>query len=64
MSRLTEIMENHENLDQLFALLRHYGVSAEFITASLLAEFQNQKDDSDDQAKDLLEDLNQFNARF
>jgi hypothetical protein len=80
MSRLTDIIDNHENLEQLFALLKHYGVSAEFVTASLLNELQNEEngndgqndqggghDDSqmdDQQLQDLTDDLKQFYARF
>ena len=74
MSRLTEIIENHQNLDQLFAILKHYGVSAEFVSATLLIEFRELQA-SQDEAKEseaaedadlapLIEDLTQFDARF
>lgn len=71
MSRLTEIVDNHENLDQLFAILKHYGVNAEFITAALLNEFERLNEDSEEDEKEekedtaeLFEDLAQFYARF
>jgi hypothetical protein len=74
VSRLTEIIENHQNLDQLFAILKHYGVSAEFVSATLLNEFRELQA-SQDEAKEseaaedadlapLIEDLTQFDARF
>ncbi len=68
MSRLHEIMENHENLEQLFALLKHYGVNAEFVSASLMNEFDKlkaeQSEESEEDTTELIEDLNQFYARF
>jgi sulfur relay (sulfurtransferase) DsrF/TusC family protein len=72
LSRLNEIITNHENLEHLFSIIKHHGVNAEFISQAILEHFQpNQEDEnenseqeSDDQAKQLLEDLTQFNARF
>jgi len=72
MSRLTEIIDNHNNLEQLFALLRHYGVNAEFVSASLLNEFaktkkEEEEDDAennDESVSQFIEDLQQFYARF
>lgn len=71
MSRLTEIIENHQNLEHLFAILKHYGVSAEFVSATLLNEFrqlqseQNEADEAADaELAPLIEDLTQFDARF
>lgn len=65
MSRLTDIMDNHQNLEQLFALLKHYGVNAEFVTASLMNEFEKLKEEeSEEETTELMEDLTQFYARF
>lgn len=65
MSRLTDIMENHQNLEQLFALLKHYGVNAEFVSASLMNEFEKLKEEqSEEETTELMEDLTQFYARF
>jgi sulfur relay (sulfurtransferase) DsrF/TusC family protein len=65
MSRLTEIMENHDNLEQLFALMKHYGVNAEFVSASLLNEFEKLKEEeAEEETTELMEDLTQFYARF
>lgn len=67
MSRLTEIIDNHSNLEQLFALLKHYGVNAEFISAALLNEFETLKESGEEEngeVNELVEDLTQFYARF
>lgn len=66
MSRLNEIMDNHKNLDQLMSLFKHYGVNAEFVTAAVLHEFKKQGggQPGDEHTAKLLEDLNQFHARF
>jgi hypothetical protein len=75
MSRLNEIIENHDNLDHLFSIIKHYGVNAQFVADSLCKEFEGrcgQGEDSEngdteaDQAyaKDIVEDLKLFGARF
>lgn len=75
MSRLNEIIDNHDNLDQLFSIIKHYGVNAQFVADSLCKEFENRcgSEDSGDSAdseadqafaKDIVEDLKLFAARF
>lgn len=77
MSRLNEIIDNHDNLDQLFSIIKHYGVNAQFVADSLCKEFESRCESGDaesgdtpdtqaDQAyaKDIVEDLKQFQARF
>ncbi|WP_438444232.1 hypothetical protein [Gorillibacterium sp. sgz5001074] len=75
MSRLNEIIDNHDNLDQLFSIIKHYGVNAQFVADSLCKEFQSRCESEDakesgdseaDQAfaQDIVEDLKQFTARF
>lgn len=75
MSRLNEIIDNHDNLDQLFSIIKHYGVNAQFVADSLCKEFENRCGENSDQehqeskadqafAKEIVEDLKQFNARF
>lgn len=73
MSRLTDIIENHQNLDQFFSIIKHYGVSAEFLSQALINQFESQSeeeeaeegaDDSSDCSQELLNDLKQFCARF
>lgn len=73
MSRLTEIMDNHNHLDDLMSLLKHYAVSAEFVSFALIEQFKQKEEDastneelSEDQqyTSVLIEDLSQFFARF
>jgi hypothetical protein len=82
MSRLNEIIENHDNLDQLFSIIKHYGVNAQFVSDSLCKEFEARcgakegeesededsegEDSKEDQAyaKEIVEDLKLFSARF
>lgn len=75
MSRLNEIIDNHQNLDQLFSIIRHYGVSAEFVSDALLKHFEEriegegdeeQQDSEEDKAymAEIIDDLKQFTARF
>lgn len=75
MSRLNEIIENHENLEQLFSIIKHYGVNAQFVADSVCKEFEERCKEEDGEksgdsqadqayAKDIIEDLKQFNARF
>lgn len=72
MSRLTEIIDNHGQMDDLVALLKYYGVNAQFVAESLLESFEQLAQESKDGeaeeeiqiAPELLEDLNQFSARF
>jgi len=46
VSHLTEIIDNHHNLDGLFSIVKHYGVSAEFVTDALVQRFEQiQKDE-------------------
>jgi hypothetical protein len=51
MSRLNEIIENHENLDQLFSIIKHYGVNAQFVADSLCKEFENRCESGDEKEK-------------
>jgi hypothetical protein len=76
MSRLTEIIDNHEQIDDLFALLKHYGVNAQFVAESLIESFEQiapeaKEDDAEDEAEgqtnlypELLDDLKQYMSRF
>ncbi|EXX84589.1 hypothetical protein BG53_10940 [Paenibacillus darwinianus] len=58
MSRLNEFVENHEQLDTINVILKHYGVSAEFVAETLTEGFGEDKE----LPKELVEDLKQFNA--
>lgn len=66
MSRLTEIIENHKQLDQLFSIIKHYGVNAAFVSDALQQQFaarsEAEEGDAAEKAyvKDMLEDLQQF----
>jgi hypothetical protein len=71
MSRLTEIIDNHENLEELFSLVKHYAVSAEFLAFSLIKQFETDNNEEVEVAEEdkqytteLVEDLKQFYARF
>ncbi|GAA4874988.1 hypothetical protein GCM10023310_63220 [Paenibacillus vulneris] len=73
MSHLSEIIDNHTNLDGLFAIIKHYGVSAEFVTDALVQRFEQiQKEDSsaanteEEKAycEEILDSLNQYFARL
>lgn len=71
MSRLTEIIENNEQLDQLFSLIRHYGMSAEFVTDALIHQLEQANEEGGDMpeedkeySKDMIDDLRQFSATF
>ncbi|MEK8126445.1 hypothetical protein WMW72_00800 [Paenibacillus filicis] len=56
MSRLHDIVENHQQLGQLTAVLTHYGVNAAFVASSLLQAFEQEaEDEAPDQ--DLIADL-------
>lgn len=58
MSRLNEVIDNHCHLDQINTILKHYGVSAEFVASTLMDGFGDDKE----LPKELVEDLKQFNA--
>jgi hypothetical protein len=58
MSRLSEFVENHERLDKINVILKHYGVSAEFVVHTLTDGFGEDKE----LPKELVEDLKQYNA--
>ncbi|MDF2925016.1 MAG: hypothetical protein K0R57_3930 [Paenibacillaceae bacterium] len=70
MSRVNDIIENHDNLEQLFSIIKHYGVNAQFVTESLQKEFECRCGKGEEEqadlayAKELVEDLKQFSARF
>lgn len=76
MSRLSEIIENHKNLDDLFSIFKHYGVNAQFVAASVVEQFdqaageapQNGGTPTDTETEpyppDLIEDLKQYFARL
>lgn len=71
MSRLSEIIDNHQNLDHLFSILKHYGVSAEYLSLALINQFENEPEGNEEEtedntaySQDLVDDLNQFCARF
>ncbi|WP_373228946.1 hypothetical protein [Cohnella sp.] len=75
MSRLVDIIENHHNLDQFFSIIKHYGVSAEYISDALIQQFEQKSEQSDggkEETKEdiqvypqeLIDDLKQFYARF
>ncbi|AEI40086.1 hypothetical protein [Paenibacillus mucilaginosus] len=75
MSRLNEIMENHEQLEKLNALLKHYSVNAEFVTASLIEKLDCLSSSSEEEEgeegaaaqepnAELLEDLKRFSSGF
>ena len=72
MSRLSEIIDNHQNLDQLFSIIKHYGVNAEYISTALVKQFEESMEQSEDESDEdsapysqaLIDDLKQFCARF
>lgn len=71
MSRLAEIIDNHKNLDQLFSIMKHYGVNAEYISTALVTQFEEAMEQSEGDSEEsapysqaLIDDLKQFCARF
>lgn len=67
MSRLIEIIENHNKLDDLIAIIKHHGVNAQFIADALLQTFEKDptEEDSDEaNYKLLVEDIKQYQAQF
>jgi hypothetical protein len=75
MSHLTEIIDNHHNLDGLFSIVKHYGVSAEFVTDALVQRFEQiQNEEESDESEntqeekaycnEILSTLNQYYARL
>jgi len=72
LSHLTEIIDNHKNLDGLFAIVKHYGVSAEFVTDALVQRFEQiSKDEGAEKTEEettycveILDSLNQYYARL
>ncbi|ANE47792.1 hypothetical protein SY83_17560 [Paenibacillus swuensis] len=69
MSRLTEIIQNHHHLSDLFAIVKHYGVSAEFVAHAMMDEFEHQKGEDNEEleqeaTQQLMEDLKLFCTRF
>jgi phosphoglycerate-specific signal transduction histidine kinase len=73
MSHLSEIIENHNHLEELFSIIKHYGVSAEFVTDALVQRFE-QVDKGDEKegnteeetayCAEILDTLNQYYARL
>lgn len=61
MSRMNQIIENHEHLEKLAALLKHYSVNAEFITASLIEKFEGEQEEANEE---LVSDLKQLFATY
>lgn len=75
MSRLNEIIDNHQNLDQLLSIVKHYGVSAEYVSAALIGQLNKESEESEEaeesedeasagEKEQLVKDLTQFYARF
>jgi len=66
MSRLIEVMENHARLDDLMSIIKHHGVNAAFVTNALVKSLDSSEMDEDTEADFnlLLEDLQQYQARF
>ncbi|MBD2862181.1 hypothetical protein [Paenibacillus oceani] len=75
MSRLSEIIENHKNLDDLLSIFKHYGLNAQFVAASVVEQIdqtagQTPHDGTPTAAgtepypPDLIEDLKQYFARL
>jgi hypothetical protein len=79
MNRLSEIIQNHGDLDNLVSLFKHYGVNAQFVAASVIEQFNQTSDENDDSSTEsstetegsagnvtpeLLEDLKQYCARL
>ncbi|MCZ8518111.1 MULTISPECIES: hypothetical protein [Paenibacillus] len=77
MSRLNEIMDNHQQLERLNALLKHYSVNAEFVTASLidkldcLSSSSSEEEEGQEEGSaakepnaELIEDLKRFSSGF
>lgn len=69
MSRLADIIDNHQNLDQFFSIIKHYGVSAEYLSLALISQFESESESSEDDAEvnysqEFMDDLKQFSARF
>lgn len=66
-----EIIENHQNLDECLSIIKHYGVSAEYISNSLIQQFEQNMEQKDadaeenkDLSQELIDDLKQFCSRF
>ncbi|MCR2802747.1 hypothetical protein [Paenibacillus soyae] len=72
MSRLSEIIENHHSLDQLFAIIKHHGVNAEYVSTAILSQFEQRLEESEEDesqeeqtcSQAFIDDLKQFGARF
>jgi hypothetical protein len=76
LSRLSEILANHRNLEELLSLFKHHSVNAEFVAASVIGQFDlraseetENNENMDTEIKgnnnpDLLEDLKQYCARL
>ena len=68
MSRLREIVENHEHLDDLCAVLKHYGVNAEFVTAAVVEALNKGSEEGEEQEQepnaDLTADLKQLFSTY
>lgn len=79
MNRLSEIIQNHSDLDNLVSLFKHYGVNAQFVAASVIEQFNKAPDENEDSetetnteteggasniTPELLEDLKQYCARL
>lgn len=61
MSRMNQIIENHVELEKLSALLKHYSVNAEFVTASLIEKFEGEDEETN---QELVSDLKQLYATY
>ncbi|WP_028610024.1 hypothetical protein [Paenibacillus harenae] len=71
MSRLADILDNHQNLDHFFSIIKHYGVSAEYLSLALIRQFESESEGNEDDeegnsgySQELVDDLKQFCARF
>jgi hypothetical protein len=73
MSQLTEIIDNHKNLESLFSIVTHYGVSAEFVTDALVQRFEQVQNEEQMESNtpeetaycvEILDTLNQYYARL
>lgn len=75
MSRLAEIIDNHQNLDDFFSIIKHYGVSAEYLSKSIIRQIESESEGNEENSEEnseentaysqeLVDDLKQFCARF
>lgn len=69
MSRVQQIVDNHKQLGELVALLKHHGLNAEYVCRALLEKCEEEMDEGKNreesaQLQPFVQDLKQMIARF